>query len=127
MQVVDLAQQPKEEWRPGVVTQMRVSAQNGARQLCVFEQWCEPGHGAPTHLHAVEEILHVIEGEAAVWIGETRMTLAPGQLVVVPAGHRHGFSNTGTAVLRIQSTLAAPVFEAAYDDKRETPRRYLPG
>jgi hypothetical protein len=24
-------------------------------------------------------------------------------------------------------TLAFPVFEAAYDDKRETPRRYLPG
>ena len=23
--------------------------------------------------------------------------------------------------------LAAPVFEAAYDDKRETPRRWLPG
>jgi quercetin dioxygenase-like cupin family protein len=127
MQVVDLAHAPKEEWRPGVVTQMRVSAQNGARQLCVFEQWCEPGHGAPTHLHAVEEILHVHEGQAEVWIEETRMTLTPGQLVVVPAGRRHGFSNIGKAVLRIQSTLAAPVFEAAYDDKRETLRRYLPG
>jgi quercetin dioxygenase-like cupin family protein len=127
MQVVDLDHQPKEEWRPGVITQMHVSAQNGATQLCVFEQWCEPGHGAPTHLHAVEEILHVFEGQAEVWIGETRITLTPGQLVVVPAGRRHGFSNTGNTVLRIQSTLAEPVFEAAYDDKRETPRRYLPG
>jgi hypothetical protein len=62
MRVVDLDHQPKEEWRPGVITQMHVSAQTGARQLCVFEQWCEPGHGAPTHLHAVEEILHVFEG-----------------------------------------------------------------
>ena len=44
-----------------------------------------------------------------------------------PAGRKHGFSNTGTSVLHIQSTLAAPVFEAAYDDKRETPRRWLPG
>src|SRR5215475_14768003 len=104
-----------------------LSAQNGATQLCVFEQWCEPGHGAPTHLHAVEEILHVFEGQAEVWIGETRTTLTPGQLVVVPAGRKHGFSNTGNTVLRIQSTLAEPVFEAAYDDKRETPRRYLPG
>jgi quercetin dioxygenase-like cupin family protein len=127
MQVVDLDHQPKEEWRPGVITQMHVSAQTGANQLCVFEQWCEPGHGAPTHLHAVEEILHVFEGQAEVWIDATRMTLGPGQLVVVPAGRKHGFSNTGTGVLRIQSTLAAPVFEAAYDDKRETPRRYLPG
>ena len=127
MQVVDLNQAPKEEWRPGVMTQMHVSAANGATQLCVFEQWCDPGHGAPTHLHAVEEILHVLEGHAEVWIGETRTSLGPGQLVVVPAGRKHGFSNNGTTVLRIQSTLAEPVFEAAYDDKRETPRRYLPG
>ena len=70
MQVVDLNRQPKEEWRPGVMTQVYVSALNGATQLCVFEQWCEPGHGAPTHLHAVEEILRVFEGQADVWIGD---------------------------------------------------------
>ena len=127
MRIVDVNQQQSEEWRAGVTTRMRASAANGSTQLCMFEQWCDPGHGAPTHLHAVEEILHVFEGQAEVWIDDTWMRLTPGQLVVVPAGRRHGFSNTGKAVLRIQSTLAAPVFEAAYDDKRETPRRYLPG
>ena len=126
MQVVDLNRQPKEEWRPGVMTQMYVSARNGATQLCVFEQWCDPGHGAPMHLHAVEEILHVFDGQAEVWIDEDRVTLTAGQLVVVPAGRKHGFSNNGKTTLRIQSTLAEPVFEAAYDDKRETPRRWLP-
>ena len=126
MPVVDLAHNPCEEWRKGVLTRMRVSAQNGASQLCLFEQWCEPGHGAPTHLHAVEEVLHVLEGEADVWVGETHETLTPGQLMIVPAGIKHGFSNSGAGTLHIQSTLAAPVFEAAYDDKRETPRRWLP-
>src|SRR5262249_5295592 len=79
------------------------------------------------HLHAVEEILRVFEGQADVWIGEAHVTLTPGQLVVVPAGRKHGFANNGTTVLRIQSTLAEPVFEAAYDDNRATPRRWLPG
>src|SRR3954470_13669020 len=127
MRIVDLARAPREEWREGVLTRMRVSAANGAGQLCLFEQWCEPGHGAPTHLHAVEEVLHVLEGEAAVWAGETHATLTPGQLMIVPAGIKHGFANSGSGTLHIQSTLAAPVFEAAYDDKRETPRRWLPG
>jgi mannose-6-phosphate isomerase-like protein (cupin superfamily) len=127
MQVIDLNRQPREEWRQGVLTRMRTSAVNGAGQLCIFEQWCEIGHGAPTHLHAVEEVLHVLDGQAEVWIGESRATLTSGQLVIVPAGRKHGFSNTGTSVLHIQSTLASPVFEAAYDDKRETPRRWLPG
>ncbi len=126
MQVIDLNQQPRDEWRPGVLTRMRTSAVNGAGQLCIFEQWCETGHGAPTHLHAVEEVLHVLDGQAEVWIGDERATLIGGQLVIVPAGRKHGFSNTGSKTLHIQSTLAAPVFEAAYDDKRETPRRWLP-
>ena len=126
MRIVDLNTEPREQWRQGVLTRMRVSAQNGGTQLCLFEQWCEPGRGAPTHLHAVEEVLHVLDGEADVWVGETHATLNAGQLMIVPAGIKHGFANSGTATLHIQSTLAAPVFEAAYEDKRETPRRWLP-
>jgi mannose-6-phosphate isomerase-like protein (cupin superfamily) len=126
MRVVDLNEVPRDEWRKGVLTRMRVSAEMGAGQLCLFEQWCEPGHGAPTHLHAVEEVLHVLSGEADVWVNDTHVTLKPGQLAVIPAGVKHGFTNSGTSELHIQSTLAAPVFEAAYDDKRETPRRWRP-
>jgi quercetin dioxygenase-like cupin family protein len=126
MPVVDLNEVPREEWRKGVLTRMRTSAANGASQLCLFEQWCDPGHGAPTHLHAVEEVLHVLDGTADVWVGETHHTLVNGQLIIVPAGVKHGFANSGSGILHIQSTLAAPVFEAAYDDKRETPRRWLP-
>ena len=124
--VVDLNREPRDEWRPGVLTRMRTSARNGAAQICMFEQWCEPGHGAPTHLHAVEEVLHVLDGQADVWIDDQHATLTSGQLAIVPAGRKHGFSNTGSGTLHITSTLAAPVFEAAYDDKRETPRRWLP-
>jgi quercetin dioxygenase-like cupin family protein len=126
MRVVDLAQQVTEEWRPGVKTRMLASTANGASQLCVFEQWCDPGHGAPTHLHAVEEILHVLSGKAEVWMDGERSTLSDGQLAIIPAGRKHGFSNVGSGLLHIRSTLASPVFEAAYDDKRETPRRWLP-
>ncbi len=127
MRIVDLEQHEREQWRPGVTTRMKASAANGATQLCMFEQWCEPGLGAPTHLHAVEEVLCVREGQADVWIEDTHVALTRGQLVVVPAGRKHGFSNSGTTILHIESTLAAPVFEAAYDDKRESPRRWLPG
>jgi mannose-6-phosphate isomerase-like protein (cupin superfamily) len=127
MRIVDLEQQPREEWRSGVRTRMLTSAANGATQLCLFEQWCDPGQGAPTHLHAVEEVLLVQDGRADVWIDGAHATLTSGQLMIVPAGRKHGFSNSGVAILHILSTLAAPVFEAAYDDKRETPRRWLPG
>ena len=109
MQVVDHTEQEQERWRPGVLTRMRISALTGAAQLCVFEQWCDPGCGAPTHLHAVEEVLTVLDGCAEIWVGEERTTVMAGQSVIVPAGQRHGFRNTGEKVLHLEAILAAPM------------------
>jgi quercetin dioxygenase-like cupin family protein len=126
MQVLDHVRQAQEEWRPGVVTRMRVSAVTGAKQLCVFEQWCAPGKGAPTHLHAVEEVLTVLEGQAQVWIAGQERVVTSGQSMIVPAGVKHGFRNAGLGTLHVLATLAAPVFEAAFDDAHEVSRRWLP-
>ena len=126
MQIVDHERQLTEEWRAGVLTRMRVSAITGAVQLCIFEQWCAPGTGAPTHLHAVEEVLAVLEGSAVFWIDDERAPVSSGQSVVVPAGHRHGFRNIGSTTLHVQATLAAPIFEASFDDHNEVSRRWVP-
>ena len=128
MRIIDHERQSSEEWRPGVLTRMQVSAVTGSVQLCVFQQWCAPGKGAPTHLHAVEEVLTVLEGEAQMWIEEERATLHAGQSMIVPAGRKHGFNNTGTGTLHVQATLAAPIFEASFDDAREVvSRRWVAG
>ncbi len=126
MDTLDHQRQEIEEWRPGVRTRMRVSAVTGAVQLCQFEQWCDEGKGAPTHLHAVEEILSVLEGQAEMWIeGESR-TVTAGQSLVIPAGRKHGFRNNGKGTLHVMATLASPIFEASFDDRNEISRRYVP-
>jgi mannose-6-phosphate isomerase-like protein (cupin superfamily) len=124
MRIIVHAEQSREQWRPDVVTRMIVSAEAGSRQLCLFEQWCEPGTGAPTHHHAVEEVLTVLEGNAEVWLNEQRTSLDAGQSLIIPAGEAHGFTNVGSAPLHLQFVLASPIFEAAYEDHRETPRRW---
>jgi mannose-6-phosphate isomerase-like protein (cupin superfamily) len=126
MQIIHHNTAVKEQWRPGVVTRMHVSARAGSSQLSVFEQWCGPGLGAPTHLHAVEEILSVVSGLAEIWLVDERSHVGPGCSVVIPAGRLHGFRNIGTEILHIQAILAAPVFEARYDDHTEVARRWLP-
>jgi quercetin dioxygenase-like cupin family protein len=127
MRIVDHERQEREVWRPGVLTRMQVSAVTGSVQLCVFQQWCDPGKGAPTHLHAVEEVLTVLDGQAEIWIDNERATLTAGQSAIVPAGRKHGFRNTGDATLHVQATLAAPIFEASFDDSREVvSRRWVP-
>ena len=126
MQFVDHNRQSREEWRDGVLTRMHISAVTGAVQLCIFEQWCEPGKGAPTHLHAVEEILTVLEGNAEIWIEDQRSGVTAEQSIIVPAGRKHGFRNTGKTTLHVRATLAAPVLVALFDDQREAQRRWLP-
>ena len=110
--ILDPASLPTEQWREGVLTRMLVSAVTGAAELCIFEQFCDPGCGAPIHTHTVEEVLAVLQGAAEITLGAARHSLSAGQSVVIPAGLRHGFVNTGESVLHVQATLAAPVFEA---------------
>ena len=124
MIVVDVRDMTPEQWRLGVETRMLVSAGNGARQLCVFEQWIAPGAGAPTHSHPVEEVLTVREGEAEMWIDEHRAIVTAGQSLIVPAGRQHGFRNCGTATLHVHAVLASPVFEATMAGTTETTRRW---
>ena len=126
MRIVDFANLPDEEWRAGVMTRMRVSAINGASQLCIFEQWCTPDKGAPTHVHTVEEVLTVLEGQAEIWIDEERAAISAGQSVVIAAGRKHGFRNIGSETLHVQATLAAPIFEAMFEGQSELTRRWLP-
>src|SRR6202051_4258979 len=91
----------REAWRPGVETRMLVSASNGASQLCIFEQWVAPGVGAPTHSHPVEEVLTVREGEAEMWIDDQRVIVSAGRSLIVPAGRKHGFRNSGAGELHL--------------------------
>jgi mannose-6-phosphate isomerase-like protein (cupin superfamily) len=126
MSLIDHETQPLEQWREGVMTQMRVSALVRSAQLCIFEQFCDPGLGAPIHLHAVEEVLEVVEGEAEITLRGESLILRANQSIVIPAGARHGFRNIGDGILKVRATLASPIFEASYDDRAEQSRRWVP-
>lgn len=125
MAKLDHAAQPCEQWREGVTTRMRVSSVNGAFQLCIFEQWCDPGLGAPLHLHAVEEVLEVVTGTAEIRCGDLTFELCADQSVIIPAGRLHGFTNTGEDKLHVRATLAAPIFEASYEHTSDVSRRWI--
>jgi quercetin dioxygenase-like cupin family protein len=124
MKVGDVRDAPPEHWRPGVETRMLVSARNGAAQLCIFEQWVAPGVGAPTHSHPVEEVLTVREGEAEMWIDDQRVIVSAGRSLIVPAGRKHGFRNSGAATLHLHAVLASPIFEATPEGATEPVRRW---
>jgi mannose-6-phosphate isomerase-like protein (cupin superfamily) len=109
---------PLVEWRPGVRTRLYAAGSTGAESLCVMEQLCDPGSGAPPHRHEdIEEVLFVLAGRALVHVGDEASELGEGDSVVVPAGSRHGFTAAGTDVLRILAIFAAPTPRAEYEDE----------
>ncbi len=119
MQVLDHNDQATEKWRDGVITRMRMSILLGGRQLCIFDQFCDPGLGAPIHIHAVEEVLEVIDGRAEIYLNGETAVVSANQSVLIPAGIKHGFKNVETKILHVRATLAAPIFEASYENRNE--------
>ena len=106
------------EWRPGVRTRLLAAASTGATQLCLFEQWCDPGTGAPAHRHpGVEEAVTVLQGEAEFWVEHDRRSLAAGDTVFVTAGRRHGFTNVGGSILHTLAAFPDPTPPVAYDEE----------
>jgi quercetin dioxygenase-like cupin family protein len=120
MPIVGPSDQTIEEWRPGVRTRLLLSAASGAESLCMFEQWSEPGQGAPTHTHfGVEEVILVVEGSAEVWIDGETFVLERGGTALVPPHALHGFRNAGTETLHTLTALPDAAPPVRYEENGE--------
>jgi mannose-6-phosphate isomerase-like protein (cupin superfamily) len=60
----------------------------------------KPGQGPPLHKHPYVEVAFVIEGAAAITVGDETREVKGGSIVVIPANTPHRFVNSGTTVLR---------------------------
>jgi gentisate 1,2-dioxygenase len=70
-----------------------------------------PGEDAgPEEVHAGDQIIYVIEGEARVRLGEATHAAGPGACVLIPAGTRHHVENTGRTPLFCLTVYAPPVY-----------------
>ena len=114
MQHASPRNRPLVEWRLGVQTRLHAASSTGSERLCVMEQLCAPGTGAPPHRHdGVEEALAVLEGRAWFFVADEEAELTAGESVLVPAGARPGFTNVERAAtphrrLPVVPTMAAP-------------------
>src|SRR5688500_60748 len=69
----------------------------------------QPGEdiGAEVH-HDNDQVLIFTEGTARAEVGGEQQDVGIGDLVVVPAGTRHNFTNTGSGVLRLLTIYGPP-------------------
>ena len=80
------------EWFPGTVWQQFLNEPDTPGGTEVIAVWFEEGSRTKPHVHPVDQLLQVVEGEGVVDIEGERRRIRAGDWVVVPAGvwHWHG-------------------------------------
>ena len=105
-----------ENWATGErIRILSTGAETGGR-LLAFELQLAPGGRVPApHLHPEqEETFSVQEGQLRLRAGRRTRLLSPGEMVTVPRGVPHGFSNPGpgAALLLVEVRPALRMEEA---------------
>ena len=69
----------------------------------------QPGEDIGAEVHPDnDQVLIFTEGTARAEVGGEQHDVGAGDLVVVPAGTRHNFTNTGSGVLRLLTIYGPP-------------------
>ena len=99
MSIVDHQNAEEIPWRPNYRV-WSVAGMDQGVDCTLHYSTVEPGAGAPLHIHEVDELITVLEGQVEGRIGEDKATVLANQTMVIPKGVAHGFtaSGEGTAV-----------------------------
>lgn len=87
-----------------------VGAEHGDVPFSIILVHSAPGVGPRVHRHPYAEVFVVEEGEATFELGDRRIVVPAGHLVVGPPDVPHGFTNTGPGELRLVAIHGAPRF-----------------
>jgi quercetin dioxygenase-like cupin family protein len=71
--------------------------------ISFFLNHTPPGRGAGPHRHPYGEVFVLADGEATFTVDGASVVARGGQVVVVPPGAVHGFTNTGDRPLEMTS------------------------
>jgi mannose-6-phosphate isomerase-like protein (cupin superfamily) len=75
---------------------VRISGEQTAGVMGVWEEPCAPGEGPPMHMHRREdEMFFVLEGRFRFWCGDETFEGGPGTTAVLPRDVPHRFRNVG--------------------------------
>ena len=91
-----------------------VGAEHGDVPFSIILVHAAPGVGPRLHQHPYPEVFVVESGEARFQLGDDTMVVRGGQIVVGPANVPHGFTNTGTELLRLTAIHGAAAFDTEW-------------
>jgi mannose-6-phosphate isomerase-like protein (cupin superfamily) len=91
-----------------------VGAEHGEVPFSVILVHSQPGIGPKLHRHPYAEVFIVESGTATFRIGDETVVVEGGHVVVSPPGEAHGFTNTGSAELRVTAIHGSSRFDTEW-------------
>lgn len=99
--------QPQTVGSPGVVARFMHAAEHGIGTISLMLGEVAPGDGPRLHRHDYEEVFIVTEGRGQFDIGDASVQAEVGDVVIVPTGVPHRFTNVGDVLLRVTAVHGA--------------------
>ena len=91
--------------------------QTGSRSSAAVVFELDPGKSFGRHRHTAEETIIVLEGEVEVLVGDERVRLSAGGLVVAPALVRHDIACVGESTARCVGVWSSASVVSLWDRK----------
>ena len=89
-------------WFDSGVSTTKLQAASTHGSIGLIEVSFPPGTGPAAHAHAdTDETFYLLSGELEMLGGDAHFRVGPGDLVFVPRGSRHGFTNLGLHPARV--------------------------
>ncbi len=114
--VVSTADLPPLEGPHGIIPgrYLLEGARFGLAHLTLVLGETAPGKGIPLHRHEYEELFIVHAGRGTYTVGEAIVEAGPGDVVLIPSGVPHRFSNHSQETLHHTAVHSSGTFELEY-------------
>jgi mannose-6-phosphate isomerase-like protein (cupin superfamily) len=96
--------------RAGTLSDGTLRGEEHGASICVILDDSAPGEGPRLHRHAYDETWVVIEGDLTFRSGDDDVAAGPGDIVIVPPGVPHKFTNDGPGRCQLVCIHASPTF-----------------
>jgi quercetin dioxygenase-like cupin family protein len=94
-----------------------VTAEAGAKDCELWEQFMEQGGEIPIHYHDCEEIITFLSGQVEVTIGQEKTLVRAPASIFVPPHIMHGFRNPNPERVHLLAFFSASGPETLYRDE----------
>jgi quercetin dioxygenase-like cupin family protein len=107
---------------------LKLSRKETEGNYYVMEIITPPGLGIPPHVHEREdELIHVLEGEFGIMLGEEQLVARAGDEIFFPRGIPHAFQNIGTRAGRtLWTVVPGGSFEEFFEELAALPANEEP-